>query len=60
MTAISREYIHAEHWHNTIVIETGTISSVDFNMSEEEKEFLFMKGFETALKFIPIKTSLHK
>lgn len=55
MNAISREYVHAEHWHNTIVINTGKMSSVDFNMSAEEKEVLFRSGYDTAIEFIPKK-----
>lgn len=55
MNAISREYVHAEHWHNTIVINTGKTSSVDFNMTSEEKEALFQSGYDTALEFIPKK-----
>lgn len=55
MNAISREYVHAEHWHNTIVINTGKTSSVDFNMSPDEKEMLFRSGYDTALEFIPKK-----
>ncbi|MGH1374003.1 MAG: patatin-like phospholipase family protein [Cellvibrionaceae bacterium] len=55
MNAISREYVHAEHWHNTIVINTGKTSSVDFNMSKDEKEELFQTGYDTAIEFIPKK-----
>ncbi len=55
MNAISREYVHAEHWHNTIVINTGKTSSVDFNMTTEEKEILYRSGYDTALEFIPKK-----
>lgn len=55
MNAISREYVHAEHWHNTIVINTGQTSAVDFNMSELDKKTLYNAGYDTALEFIPKK-----
>lgn len=57
MTALSREYVHAEHWHNTLVINTGAASSVDFDMSCEDKQALFNQGYETAMNFLPIKLS---
>lgn len=55
MTSLSREYVHAERWHNTIVVNTGTISSVDFKMSQQAKHWLYKAGYESAKKFIPIK-----
>jgi NTE family protein len=56
MTTISREYINDAFWHNTIVINTGECSGVDFSMTDEQKLELFDIGFQTALKIIPIKT----
>lgn len=55
MTALSREYVHAEHWHNTIVVDTGTLSSVDFNMTIEQKKQLYDAGYFAAKEFIPAK-----
>jgi NTE family protein len=54
MTSLSREYVHTERWHNTIVVNTGTISSVDFKMSQQAKHWLYRAGYESAKKFIPI------
>lgn len=59
MTAVSREYVHAEHWHNTIVVDTGTISPVDFDMTDEQQEFLYHTGLDTARRFIPQKLGAH-
>jgi NTE family protein len=53
MTAMSREYVHANRWQNTIVVNTGMLSPVDFNMSLEQKERLYKVGYDTALEFIP-------
>jgi NTE family protein len=55
MTALSREYVHAEYWHNTLVVNTGQVSAVDFAMTDEDKLGLFNQGYETAKKYLPIK-----
>jgi NTE family protein len=41
MTAMSREYVHDQYWKNTIIVNTGKLSPVDFNMSIQEKETLY-------------------
>ena len=53
MTAMSREYVHDQYWKNTIIINTGKLSPVDFNMTIQEKETLYEIGYKTALEFIP-------
>lgn len=55
MTAISREYINAKYWHNTVVINTGEISAVDFALTAEMKNHLFELGYETTKEFLPKK-----
>jgi NTE family protein len=55
MTTISREYINENFWHNTIVINIGKYSAVDFKMTPEQKHQLFDIGFQTAMEIIPIK-----
>jgi NTE family protein len=57
MTAMSREYVHDQYWKNTIIINTGKLSPVDFNMSIQEKENLYEIGYKTALEFIPKRLS---
>ncbi|WDD99492.1 patatin-like phospholipase family protein [Thalassomonas actiniarum] len=57
MTTISREYINDAFWHNTIIINTGESSAVDFKMSNDQKYHLFKTGYDTAMKIIPIKTN---
>tara|TARA_R110001583_G_scaffold7158_4_gene35625 strand:+ start:12549 stop:13415 length:867 start_codon:yes stop_codon:yes gene_type:complete len=56
MTTISREYINDAFWHNTIVINTGECSGVDFSMNDEQKLRLFDIGYQTALEIVPMKT----
>jgi NTE family protein len=58
MTAMSREYVHDNYWKNTIVVNTGALSPVDFNISVEQKEQLYRVGYQTALEFIPKRLSL--
>ncbi len=58
MTTISREYINDAFWHNTIIINTGLCSAVDFGMSEEKKFQLFDIGYQTAMEIVPIKTQI--
>lgn len=57
MNAVSREYVHAEHWHNTVVVNTGSISSVDFALTLEQKQHLYQIGYETATTIVPLKLS---
>ncbi|MGJ8693205.1 MAG: patatin-like phospholipase family protein [Thalassotalea sp.] len=55
MTTISREYINDAFWHNTIVVNTGCGSAVDFSMNNKGKEELFQRGYCTAKEVIPRK-----
>ncbi len=58
MTTISREYINEQFWHNTIVINTGECSGVDFKMSQNQKNTLFDIGYQTAREIIPLKMKM--
>ncbi|MCF2947733.1 patatin-like phospholipase family protein [Paraglaciecola aquimarina] len=53
MTAMSREYVHDQYWKNTIIVNTGKLSPVDFNITVEQKEQLYKVGYQTALEFVP-------
>lgn len=55
MNAVSREYVHAQYWHNTIVVNTGDLSSVNFDMTIEQKQHLYDIGYQTANNIIPKK-----
>jgi len=55
MTSISREYISDSYWRNTVVVETGDISPVEFALSASQKEDLFLRGLRTAKEVIPLK-----
>ncbi|NQY48807.1 MAG: patatin-like phospholipase family protein [Colwellia sp.] len=58
MTTISREYINENFWHNTIVINIGEYSAVDFKMTTEQKHQLYKIGFQTAMEVIPLKMNM--
>jgi len=58
MTTISREYINDAFWHNTVVVNTGLSSAVDFTMTPEQKEVLYSRGYDTAAEILPIKVNL--
>ena len=55
MTSISREYVSDPYWRNTVVVETGDISPIEFAMTVAQKEDLFRRGFDTASSVIPQK-----
>jgi len=55
MTTISLEYINDAFWHNTVVVNIGNHSAVDFNMTTEQKQTLFDIGLKTAEEVLPIK-----
>ena len=55
MSALSREYVHAEHWHHTILVDTGEVSAVDFDANDIDKEALFEIGYNTTLAYLPDK-----
>ena len=57
MTAVSREYVNAQYWHNTLVVNTGEISAVDFTMDDNLKNELYTLGLETTKRFLPMKLS---
>lgn len=55
MNAISREYVQAEHWHSTVVINTGDVSPVDFELSSQQQQELLDTGYNTTLAVLALK-----
>jgi NTE family protein len=55
MNAVSREYVHAEYWHNTVVVNTGEVSAVNFELTVAQKQALYQQGYNTALDIVPRK-----
>jgi NTE family protein len=58
MNAMSREYVHAQYWHNTVLINTGNVSSVDFNLPYDKKLNLLELGYQTTKNVIPMKLKI--
>lgn len=58
MNAVSREYVHAEYWHRTIVVNTGEVSPVDFVLPLEVRTQLLQWGYETTREYLPRKLQL--
>ncbi|MCW8109545.1 patatin-like phospholipase family protein [Alteromonas ponticola] len=55
MNALSREYVHAEYWQHTVIINTGNISAIDFKSNHQAKEQLFNVGYNTTRTILPRK-----
>lgn len=55
MNTLSREYISDAFWYRTVVVETGDLSPVEFKMTRDEKRGLYESGYQTTLKFLPMK-----
>ena len=55
MTTINREYVNQEYWRNTVIVNTGHVSPLDFTLTTEQKSELFDRGYETAAEFVPAK-----
>lgn len=55
MNALSREYVNAKLWHQTIVVDSGTTSATDFDMSPNQKTMLYKAGYKTVMDYLPIK-----
>ena len=53
MTAMSREYVHDQYWKNTIIVNTGNVCFVNFNMLIQDKDTLYEMGYQTALECNP-------
>jgi len=59
MTSLSREYISDKFWGKTLIVDTGRFSPIEFRMSKTDKHELFERGYQTALKYLPLKMKLN-
>lgn len=48
---IEKGYIKKDYWERSIVINTGTIDTVDFSITQEDKKYLIDKGYEATKKY---------
>lgn len=58
MNAVSREFVHAEHWHHTIVVDTGEVSPLDFALPGQTHRQLLQAGYESTCEFLPRKLAI--
>lgn len=57
MTTISREFINDAFWNTTIIVDTGDISPVEFDLTPAKKMKLLERGYQTTLEVFPHKFS---
>jgi NTE family protein len=55
MTTINREYVSEDYWRNTVIVNTGELSPIDFSISVEQKQQLFELGYRQTLEYVPAK-----
>lgn len=58
MTSLSREYVSDKFWGQTLIVDTGKFSPIEFRMSREDKHELFERGYKTSMEFLPSKFKL--
>ncbi|MBI4697705.1 MAG: patatin-like phospholipase family protein [Nitrospirae bacterium] len=59
MNSIERERIGGDRWRNTIIIFSGSIASTKFDLTKQEKLFLFEQGYNQVKENLK-KTLLEK
>lgn len=50
-----RVYVSKDDWQRSIPVNVGDLSTLDFNLTEENKNFLFQQGYDAAKKFFSEK-----
>lgn len=55
MNAVSREFVHAEYWYQTVVVDTGDVSPVDFALPAHTRRALLQRGYDTTMQYLPRK-----
>ncbi|WP_206196705.1 patatin-like phospholipase family protein [Zooshikella ganghwensis] len=55
MTTLSREYINDSFWQSTVIVNTGSYSPVEFNLTNDDKICLFQMGYKTVMDIVPLK-----
>jgi NTE family protein len=52
MAQIERGHVKEGYWDQTITVDCGDVSTMDFSMSTEKKEWLVKEGYETTKRFL--------
>ncbi len=58
MHAVSREFVRAEYWHHTIVVDTGEVSPLDFALPMDTHRLLLQLGYQTTCDHLPRKLAM--
>ena len=51
------QYVKKEDWARSILVDIGDISATDFNLSDEQREFLHEQGIRAAREFVEKRNS---
>lgn len=51
---IEKKYVEKSYWDRTIAINTGTVSSMEFDLDEDKANFLYKRGKKAVRKFFNI------
>ncbi len=49
---IEREYVKKSYWERTVPINTGKISTMEFDLTKEQQDILLRHGYEATKKFM--------
>lgn len=55
---IDRLHIRDDYWKVTVPIDTGSIKTTDFNLTDDEKSFLVDSGYESVTRYIRHRSRL--
>jgi NTE family protein len=55
MTTINREYVSQDYWCNTVIVNTGELSPIDFSIDVEQKQELLERGYRQTMEYVPVK-----
>lgn len=55
LTTISREYVKDLYWLRTLIVETGDVSPLEFDLTARQKKDLYQIGHQTVLSYLPRK-----
>ena len=55
MTTISREFVDAQYWPRTVIINCGQYSPLEFQLDRLQKTDLYQRGYNTTRAILPTK-----
>ncbi|MFO0945338.1 MAG: patatin-like phospholipase family protein [Planctomycetota bacterium] len=55
LDAVDQTRLPFDHWQRTLLVRTGAHSSIDFELTIEEKQSLYQMGYDQAIKYFDLK-----